>query len=110
MGWSIVYNVICNSKCIIRSRLHAHMYRTGKCGSVSYIGFMVQKDGRVQQTSILYSSVINLAHTGRGYSAHSVCVCVCVLPLYGRYVYSTPPTKLSKETTRRKDQIESLCW
>ena len=40
---------------------------------------------------------------GRGYSTHSVCLCVCYRSS-GRHAYSTGPTKVPKESARHKDQ------
>ena len=51
--------------------------------------------------------VINLAHAGRGYNSHSVCLSVCDRSSR-RYAYSTGPTKVPKESARHKDQNKGL--
>ena len=56
-----------------------------------------------------HGTVVNLAHAGGEVTVLIVCVCVCVCVCYhssGRYAYCKPPTKVPKESARRKDQFK----
>ena len=50
-----------------------------------------------------HNTRLSLPMQGRGYSTHSVCLCVCYHSS-GRYAHSTGPTKVPKESARHKNQ------